>query len=368
MTTFPAPRPRAATARPLDGAFFSFRAISAFPCPVRPPRPTSAFAPGPEAPADNVFRTEYDMRRRPIAALAAALVLFLSLAALAFLTGAQPAEAARLGGGRSFGGGKLFSTPYKAPSTPSGSGMRQSAPSQSAPNAAPRPSRFGGLGGMFGGLLMGGLLGSLLFGGGFSGINFMDILLIGGGIFLLMKLLRGRRPATAREPAYAGASYRDAAAQYDAGGRPDGWAGLSSGAGAAQGTPAMDAPVPPGFDQEEFLDGAKAAYVRLQGSWDRRDLDDVRRFTEPDVYEEIARQAEEDPNPGRTEILLLEARLLEVKTENGATLATVYFDALLREDAARETPEQTREVWRFTRRENEPNPEWKLAGIQQLEN
>jgi len=319
------------------------------------------------------------MRRRPIAALAAALTFLLSLMTFAILSGADPAEARRLGGGRSFGGGKTFSTPYKAPSTPSGQNLRnQGAPNQSAPGAAPRPSRFGGLGGMFGGLLMGGLLGSLLFGGGFSGINFMDILLIGGGIFLLMKLLRGRRTAPAREPAYAGASYRDAAGYdqgatgYDQGAqnrpRNDGWAGLSSSGGAAQGTPGMDVPVPPGFDQEEFLDGAKAAYVRLQGSWDKRDLDDVKRFTEPDVYEEIARQAAEDPSPSRTEILLLEARLLEVKTEKGSTLATVFFDALLREDAASPSPEQTREVWRFTRREADPNPEWKLAGIQQLEN
>jgi Tim44-like domain. len=52
------------------------------------------------------------------------------------------------------------------------------------------------------------------------------------------------------------------------------------------------------LDEQEFLTGAKALYTRLQASWDRRDIDDIRQFTSPEVHEEIARQATLDPRKG----------------------------------------------------------------------
>jgi len=45
--------------------------------------------------------------------------------------------------------------------------------------------------------------------------------------------------------------------------------------------------------------------------WTRRDLEDIRRFASREVWEEIARQAQEDPRPGKSEILLVNARVLE---------------------------------------------------------
>ena len=49
---------------------------------------------------------------------------------------------------------------------------------------------------MLGGLLAGSLLGSLLFGGGFNGGGFLDIILIGGLLFLAFKFFSRRRAAT----------------------------------------------------------------------------------------------------------------------------------------------------------------------------
>ena len=43
------------------------------------------------------------------------------------------------------------------------------------------------------------------------------------------------------------------------------------------------------------MKGAKAVYTRLQNSWDKRDLEDIRHFTSKEVWEEINRQAQEDP-------------------------------------------------------------------------
>lgn len=267
---------------------------------------------------------------------------------LILITMPDLAEAKRLGGGGSFGSRPSYSKSYSKPTAP------MSSPSQqAAPGAAPMGGR-GMFGGLLGGMLMGGLLGSLLFGGPFSGISLMDLLLIGGGLFLLTRFLRSRQPA-AQTSARSGMGHDS----------PRGaWDNLRSSR-----RPASPAAVniPPGFDEREFLDGAKAAYTRMQASWDARDLDDLRQFTSPEVFAEVQAQAAADPEPGKTEILLLEARLLEVKTLGNQTIATVLFDTMLREDSPAAPAEQVREAWHFSRYETAGSSHWVVEGIQQLE-
>ncbi len=298
------------------------------------------------------------------------LLVCMSAVLLFMFTIAEFAEARRMGGGRSFGKKQSYSDSYKKPTAPDKPSQGQQQQPGGAPGAPAKPSRFGGLGGMMGGLLMGGLLGSMLFGGGAGGFGILEMLLVGGGLFLLFKLLRSRRAATAAAGAGIGPSTRSYASM---GAEPSraagGWSNLATPPPSpGHAAPAAGPRLPEGFDAEEFLQGAKAMYTRLQASWDKRDLEDIRGFAAPEVFEELARQAAEDPGPGQTVILTLEARVLEVETEAGETTATVLYDALLREDSRNKAPEQVREVWRFSRGESTPNPQWKLSGIQQLEN
>ena len=267
---------------------------------------------------------------------------------LVVLTMPDFADARRLGGGGSFGSRPSYSKSYQKPSAPASSPT-----TQAAPGASPMGGR-GMFGGMLGGMLMGGLLGSLFFGGGFSGISFIDILLIGGGLFLLMRFLRSRQPAaqTAAGPSPTRDLSRDA------------WSNLRE---TQNRTSSATPDYPAGFDAKDFLEGVKAAYTRLQASWDARDLDDLRQFTSAEVFAEIKAQAASDPNPGKTEILLLEASLLEAKTLGNQTIATVLFDTMLREDSASAPAEQVREAWHFSRYETGGAKHWVVEGIQQLE-
>ena len=280
--------------------------------------------------------------------------LFLPLIALTLLLFAWPdlADAKRMGGGGSFGSKPSYGSGYSKPVSPSKDSSTMT--KQAAPNT---PSRFGGLGGMFGGLLMGGLLGSMLFGGGLAGPGMLDILLLAMGGFLLFKFIKSRRAATANSAPYAYAGNEETRNAAPHGG----W-------GHQRFEPqAPQAPVlPHGLDEQEFLTGAKALYTRLQASWDRRDIDDIRQFTSPEVHEEIARQATLDPAQGRTEILMVEARVLEARAEGTETVISVLFDAMLREDDASAPAEQIREVWHIRRDESASAPQWTLEGIQQL--
>ena len=161
---------------------------------------------------------------------------------------------------------------------------------------------------MLGGLLMGGLIGSLLFGGmhNWGGPGLLDILIFGGLAFLLFRFLKARQIATQEAGQASFSTGLDS---------QETWGASRSGYGPVQAMPlpagSEEVKIPQGFDQEDFMKGAKAVYTRLQNSWDKRDLEDIRDFTSKEVWEEITRQAQEDPHPGKTEILRVNARLLE---------------------------------------------------------
>jgi predicted lipid-binding transport protein (Tim44 family) len=197
---------------------------------------------------------------------------------------------------------------------------------------------------------------------GFAGPGLLDILILGGGLFLLLRFLRARRePAGSAASAGSGSAFREREASQ-------GWGSANADVAAGLDAPgAAAAPIPPGFDTEDFLKGAKAIYTRLQASWDKRDLEDIREFTSPEVFAEIRRQAEEDPAPGRTEILLVNTRLLEVRSIDGRLVASVLYDVMMREGEEDRVAKQVREIWHFSREAGAADSFWVLEGIQQVE-
>ncbi len=279
-----------------------------------------------------------------------------------FYTWIEQAEARRLGGGRSFGSSPSYQRSAPQPSSPQRTQPGQTQPSPQSPanpTASPRP-----FGGMLGGLLMGGLIGSLLFGGmhSWGGPGLLDILVFGGLLFFLFRFFKARQMATQE----AGQT------SFSTGlGSQETWASANPGYGTVQGMPmspdAEEVRIPEDFDQEDFMKGAKAVYTRLQSSWDKRDLEDVRYFTSKEVWEEINRQAQEDPKPGKTEILRVNARLLEVASSNSHTVASVLFDVMMRESKAEDMAKEVREIWHFSKDGKDPKSFWVLEGIQQVE-
>ncbi|MFW6235582.1 MAG: Tim44 domain-containing protein [Desulfovibrionales bacterium] len=292
------------------------------------------------------------------------------LALAVFAMAVDSAEARRMGGGKSFGSKPSYNKPAPAKEA-AGKEQSTAAGQQAAATKNASLSRTGGFGGMLGGLLMGGLIGSLLFGGGFGGgVGLLELLLLGFAGFMLFRFIRSRRTAAAGAPArghtyaYAGTG----AAESAPAGTHDGWASLRS-APARKEQPAQAAAptLPADFDEAEFLSGAKALFARLQDSWDRRDLDDIRKFASAEVMSQLEREAAKDPTPGRTDVLMVDARVLEVQIHGRETVVSVLYDALLREDQAASHPDQVREVWHLRRDESATKPEWILEGIQQLE-
>ena len=121
---------------------------------------------------------------------------------------------------------------------------------------------------------------------------------------------------------------------------------------------------PAGFDAAEFVRHARLNFVRLQEAYDRKDLSMMRDFLAPDVYREIeadirARGAADE----RTEVLTLQAEVLDAVEEAGSYIVSVRFSGMIREAAGRDA-EPFSEIWHLEK-PLDGSSGWVVAGIQQ---
>ncbi len=133
----------------------------------------------------------------------------------------------------------------------------------------------------------------------------------------------------------------------------------------APGSVAEGADVPERFDVNEFLEGARVLYSRLQTSWAAREVDDLTPFTSPDMMRLLREQAAQAPEPEPIEIMVVNATLAGVTSERDEERAAVAFNALIRH-APDENPEETRELWHFVRSPSSGNM-WRLDGIEAVD-
>ncbi len=273
-----------------------------------------------------------------------------------------------MGGGRSFGSQPSMSQPARNPMQYN----RQATTQQAQPAAQAARPGLGFGGGLLGGLLAGSLIGSLLTGGGLGGGGFLDIILLVIVGWLIYAFIKRKRQQAAyqsaqdsypnyQEPSRIDNTMRSASA----GSAWDALRGNQNQSAQPTGSVSFDSNIPAGFDVENFIKGAKMAYTRMQASWDKRDLEDISHFATEGIMRELRKQMADDPNPGRTQIVMLNATLVSVEEFGDMDRAQVYFDALLIEDPRQTQPANARELWTFVRKHESGN--WKLDGLQQIE-
>jgi predicted lipid-binding transport protein (Tim44 family) len=248
---------------------------------------------------------------------------------------ATQAEAKRLGGGRSVGVQRNI-TP--APAKPA----QQAAPQQPAPQAQPaqQGSRWGMLGGILGGLALGGLLGYLFSGSGLGGILLVALFAL--AVVLVVRALAQRR----QQVQLAGVGHETMAVTEQP----------------VAGSAASPAPaVPAGFDTAGFLRAAKMNFIKLQVANDAGKLDEIREFTTREMFDELHRDIQ---NGHSTDVIALNADLLELATEKEKHWASVRFSGMVRETPGTE-PVGFEEVWNLVK-PADGSSGWLLAGIQQM--
>ena len=280
----------------------------------------------------------------------------------------QDAEAAkRLGGGKSTGVSrdstvmKREAIPAKPAAAPSAAAPASAAGAAPAAAASGMSRWMGPLAGLAAGIGLAALFSHLGMGEGMA--NIMMMLLLGAAVFFAVRwFLKMRQPAAA-QPAmqYAG---MPAGMEPPRVTEPFIPAAAGGTAAAAATATEVAANIPADFDVEGFLRQAKLNFIRLQAANDRGDMEDVRQFCSPEMAAEIQMQFQERKQlVQETDVVQLDAALLDVSTEAKRALASVRFSGLIREEA-NAAPEAFSEVWHLTK-PLDGSQGWHIAGIQQ---
>lgn len=293
---------------------------------------------------------------------------------------------ARAGGSRSIGsrGSRSYSRPASPSSQPSPG--QQAAPQPARPYSPPpfqTPQPAGGgflrsmAGGLVGGMLGGMLFRSLGFGGsggwgGGGGIGLFEIILIGGIIYLIYRMVKRKRDeAPAGQNVYTMSDYREpqpsvptapsAAAQGDL------YTGLAH-------VRQMD----PGFDEQRFTDLVMDIFFKIQGAWMNRDLSPVAGLLTQEMrrifQEDIDRLVREHRVNRLENIAVRNVEIAEAWQEAGHDFITTLIYANLLDyttddvsgqvvEGSKTDPVKFEEFWTFTRPVG--NNQWQLSAIDQ---
>jgi predicted lipid-binding transport protein (Tim44 family) len=288
------------------------------------------------------------------------------LAAVVSLVASDGVDAKRLGGGSSIGAQRQSIAPPSAARAPTepGAASNPVMPAQPGAASATRPtppvtgaSRWlGPLAGIAAGIGLAALLSHFGLSESFGSILLLALLAVGA--FVLIRMLLARRAVAAgpqiggRFPTTIDASGPVTRARFE----PT-WGGATNVAPAPS--------LPPGFNPAPFLQQAKAQFRHLQAAYDQDDRAALADVMTPEMFAEVERDLDQRGAHVATEVVTLDADILEVATEGPQHVASVRFTAMLREDGAAQ-PKSVVEVWNLMK-PVDGSTGWLLAGIQQPE-
>src|SRR5574343_962627 len=284
--------------------------------------------------------------------MAAALVL-------GFTLQINDAEAKRLGGGSSSGMQRQSIAPSNTQSAPAQAPRQATAPAPAnqpaaAPQAQPKRSWMGPLAGLAAGIGLAALASHFGFGAELA--NFMMMALLAMVVIGVIGFFMRKKAAAQGN----GIQYAGAGAPY--GGNVPQREFTPAGGSAA----APVANIPADFDAEGFVRNAKVNFIRLQAANDAGNLDDIREFTSPEMFAEIKMgMSERGGAQQETDVVQVNANVLDVTEEAGRYIVSVHFTGLIREEA--NAPAAAfEEIWHMTK-PRDGSRGWVLAGIQQVQ-
>ncbi|MCB1966919.1 MAG: Tim44 domain-containing protein [Candidatus Accumulibacter sp.] len=311
---------------------------------------------------------------KTLSLLAAVLALGVTLA-----VGDAEAAGKRLGAGKSAGMQRDSIGANKA--TAGAPGAARAPAAAAAPQAQAKRSWMGPLAGLAAGLGLAALASHLGFGEEMASMLMIGLLVMAAVLVIgfIMRRRAAARQAGAGAP--GGLQYAAAGAGSTLTNRersespllpssgPETSFGSSSAAAAAPASDAQgtsSANVPPDFDAAGFVRNAKVGFIRLQAANDAGNLDDIREFTTPEMFAEISMAiAERGDAPQETDVVTIEAVVLDVAEEASRYVVSVRFSGLIREEADA-AAEAIDEVWHLVK-PRQGKGGWVLAGIQQMQ-
>ena len=308
------------------------------------------------------------------------MALAVTVAGVGVVSVPMDAEAKRLGGGRASGMQRQMPAkqPSAAPDASPNQMNKSAAPANAAAPAAAQPAKrswMGPIAGLAAGLGIAALMSHLGMGEAFGNFLMMALLAVAAVAlitFLMRRFKGGAQQARGPQLAGAGAPFgqqfnqsdnRDAFAPqmqrqaFDAAPAAVGAAGAAVGGNLSN--------VPAGFDAEGFQRIAKMIFIRLQAANDAGNVDDLRKFTTPELFASLRLDLQErGAAANQTDVMQLDAELVDTAQENGQWVASVRFHGLIREDV-NAGAEPFDELWHLVK-PLDNSGEWAIAGITPL--
>ncbi|MDP3086444.1 MAG: Tim44-like domain-containing protein, partial [Rubrivivax sp.] len=122
--------------------------------------------------------------------------------------------------------------------------------------------------------------------------------------------------------------------------------------------------VPASFDAEGFGRIAKMIFIRLQAANDARDLDDLRKFTTPEMFAEARLEIQErGTKTQQTDVVRIESEVLDVANEGEQQIVSVRFHGQVVEEAGAAAVNFD-EIWHLVK-PHDDSRSWAIAGIEQ---
>ena len=269
------------------------------------------------------------------------MVMFVSVAVV------PEAEAKRFGGG---GFGKSHKTSPFA--------KKKASPDQKQTDqkngAQQQGKRSGLMGGMLGGLLAGGLFAYLLGSGAFEGLQIMDILLLAGLFFIVMRLLRGAAGASHAQASAAGNHGQQShQAEY--------FQAQQAMSSASENEIPMN--LPNGFDENSFLEVADKHYRELQQAWNEGNLEVIREFVAENLFNALAQQRQSLMVPPQTEILDLSCEIVRADYDQSVAQVSILFRGVCKDDLER-SQDGIFDIWHLERDLTQADSPWLIVGIE----
>lgn len=299
--------------------------------------------------------------------------LSLAVAGLGFVAVPMEADAKRLGGGKASGMQRQApakpadtsppatqNTPAQSAATPA-AGAAAAAP---AAAAAGKRSWMGPIAGLAAGLGIAALLSHFGLGEAFADFMMLALLAV-AAIFLVRFLMRRFAGNGAASPRLAGAGApapRDMMMRQStpASGASDASA-VTPSAPATTTQPAR-ASAPQDFDAAAFERIAKMIFVRLQAANDEGNVEDLRKFTTPELFASLRVDLQERGGVAqKTDVVQLDAKVVDTAQEPDQWVVSVRFSGLIRE-ASESGAEPFEELWHLVR-PVDGSRDWAIAGI-----
>ncbi|ASM49380.1 hypothetical protein PESP_a1235 [Pseudoalteromonas espejiana DSM 9414] len=245
----------------------------------------------------------------------------------------------------------------KTPTTQQTAQKQKADTAAQAPGAKAKSNKKGIMAGVLGGLLAGGLIAAML-GDNFEGFQLLEMILLAGAAFIIFKLIMGFIRAK-QSPQLAGSNMGQNAFKQAPPEQP-----LNNGF-AQQSTSAEQVPynLPPNFDVNGFLQGARSHYHTLQVAWNNADYTTMAEYLSPELAQEFKAEREAIESVD-TEVMFIDAELVRADTTASAWQVSVRFKGKYR-DLGDKKEEPILEIWHLERSTTNDAP-WLIVGVEDL--